>query len=494
MNYIEMTKKIIDECCFTTYTRDFSNEGGERHDGGKLSGDPAHVCHRGNFFSAQLLNSQFYKIQGVRSKRNYFHDLEFIKFLRNYKEVIQVPFEDAMKSDKKVILEMEMHACTESPRPLESIKEKFFDDLFQDKNILEKMRNGTFFIFLYYGYEADDFSKRLFEHDKFNSHYEMFETVLTEYDLPSNSLIILSSNLNGYSYLENYSFKNKFVNVIYDNATEFQAFKHIPRGGFQDYTFDEYIENIKKADKKLLRISRTTHPYRDCMLYFLAQNNYIDDSLIDHTFFQSDYINEFYRGKTEWIKSQTRINNNEITNGSDILEIEGLKDDEIIENIQKQVPFIASKYERKYGVREGAHPPNEAIPFDVYKKTFFSWVSTSASDQITKTFINMSTFNPVLHFHPLVWFGEPKTIQRFKEYGYKSYDWLVDESYDAETHMLKKWNMNIQQIHKIMKTPTETLINLIIENRDVLEHNQNLLYKCESINRMLTKFYGIINE
>jgi len=66
--------------------------------------------------------------------------------------------------------------------------------------------------------------------------------------------------------------------------------------------------------------------------------------------------------------------------------------------------------------------------------------------------------------------------------------------YDAETHMLKKWNMNIQQIHKIMKTPTETLINLIIENRDVLEHNQNLLYKCESINRMLTKFYGIINE
>jgi len=54
--------------------------------------------------------------------------------------------------------------------------------------------------------------------------------------------------------------------------------------------------------------------------------------------------------------------------------------------------------------------------------------------------------------------------------------------------------MNIQQIHKIMKTPTETLINLIIENRDVLEHNQNLLYKCESINRMLTKFYGIINE
>ncbi len=101
-----------------------------------------------------MLNSQFYKIQGVRSKRNYFHDLEFIKFLRNYKEVIQVPFEDAMKSDKKVILEMEMHACTESPRPLESIKEKFFDDLFQDKNILEKMRNGTFFIFLYYGYES----------------------------------------------------------------------------------------------------------------------------------------------------------------------------------------------------------------------------------------------------------------------------------------------------------------------------------------------------
>jgi hypothetical protein len=475
MKYIDVVKNIVEECCFTTYTKNFINEG-ESWDGGVLSGDPSQVCHTGDFFSANLLNSNFYKIQGVRTHRNYFHDLEIIKFLRHYKkEVRQVSFETAMKSDKKVILEMEMHACTDSPRPLETIKEKFFDDLFQDRDILERMRNGTFFIFLYYGYEADDFTIKLFQRDKFKCHYDMFETVLSEYNLPSNSLIILSSNLNGYSDTKKYHFKNTPVNVIYENATEFQPFKHIPRGGFQDYTFDEYIHNIKNADKKLLRISRTSHPYRDCMLYFLTQNNYIDDSLIDHFYFEGDYLNEFYSQKKH-------------------IDGKGIKDEDIIRKIKEQTPYIASDYEKKFGVGAypGAHPPNEAIPFDVYKKTIFSWVSTSASDQRTKVFINMSTFNPVLHFHPLVWFGEPNNNKRFKESGYKTFDWLLDESYDEETDMFKKWKKVTKEIHKIMNIPKDTLINLIIDNRDTLEHNQNLLYKCNSIEKILRKFHSIM--
>jgi len=496
VEYIDIVKDIIDNFCFTSTPNSFSNEGAPDHNGEPLSGDPALVAMPHDFFSAHLLQANFYRLrkhyksavgirdEWVKSGRTYFHDVNLINFLRNYKKVEHVSFEDAMKSDKKVILEMELHACSMNPKSYESIKEKFFDKLFLDRDILQKMRDGKFFIFLYYGFEADDMTVSTKPKDKFKCLYEMFETVLSEYNLPSNSLFILSSNLNGYEQEKEYNFKKSFVNVIFENATEFQSFKHIPLGGFSDYTFDEHIHNMRNSDKRLLRISRTRHPHRDCMLYFLEQNNYIDDSIIEQSGFSGDYLNGFY-SKKEFIDGR------------------GVKDPDIIRKIKEQIPYVASRYEKKYGL-SGKHPPNEAIPFDVYKKTIFSWASLSLPDQLTKVFINMSTFNPVLHFHPILWLGESNFIKKFKESGYKSFDWLFDESYDKIVDPnnssstgdmpIEKWNIHMKGINKVMSFDRDYLVNIIIDNRDTLEHNQNLLYKCKSIEKIFRKFHSIVSS
>ena len=66
------------------------------------------------------------------------------------------------------------------------------------------MRQGKFLIFLYYGWEADDFRDPDRPTDKYRNWYEMFRSVLIDYKLPTNSIIIAQSNLLGYKNEKEY--------------------------------------------------------------------------------------------------------------------------------------------------------------------------------------------------------------------------------------------------------------------------------------------------
>ena len=124
----------------------------------------------------------------------------------------------------------------------------------------------------------------------------------------------------------------------------------------------------------------------------------------------------------------------------------------------------------------------------------FSWVNPSLPDKKNYVFINQSTFSPVLHYHPILWFGHTHLIKCFKEYGYKSFDWLFDESYDELTSDLDKFKANVKQVDKVMNMDKDYLIDLMWDNRDTLQHNRDLFIERKSIERIIRKLYGIINE
>ena len=140
------------------------------------------------------------------------------------------------------------------------------------------------------------------------------------------------------------------------------------------------------------------------------------------------------------------------------------------------------------------HISNEPIDNLVYENSFFSWVSPSLPDKRDYIFINQSTFSPILHYHPILWFGHTNIIKYFKQCGFKSFDWLFDESYDTIDSDLDKFKHNIKEVDKIMNMDKKSLIDLMWDNREILQHNRNLLLECKSIERILTKLYEILNE
>lgn len=443
------------------------------------------------------LNEVFsHKSYELNSKKQTFHNREIYKYLKNNKQDKDIAFSSIKNFSGNVIVQAGLHPVSEVSNPIECTRTHFIDKFLSDDIVLEKMRNGTMTLFLYQGWEAEDFTNSKLSYptkfDKYNSLYEMFKSVLDDYQLPKKSIVIISSNLYGNDVKEDYG-----VNIIYDNCMEMNSF--IGRASSSDerykmdydYSVDEYLENVKTSNKVICRMSRTKDSQRDFMLYYIYRLKWLDKSLIEHKFFNNDNLenNSLYDLAKEFC-----MKNDELKYLAKYFD--KVQDTKILDKINKDLPFTASDIEKhKSFVPQTIHS-NLPIPYDVYKKTIFSWVSTSLPDRKDMIFLNQSTFNPILHYHPILWLSYPNTTKYFKKCGYKSYDWLFESEskIDNSEFFHERFVYNIHEIYKIMNMSKDELYNKLKDNKDVLVHNRNLLLECKSIERIITKLYGVLNE
>jgi len=417
-----------------------------------------------------------------------FHYTDHIDRLEKYyekygKDDYTVTYEEAIQNkDKKIIVCMGFH-----PRQwnVQTLRINFFDKLFEDKILLGLLQTGRAYLYLYFGYEADNF---YFKQTNGLSYDKIFSDTLKDYDLPNNSIIIHSSNSAGPDqHLANYGETTDCVKYIYETAYESQTFTSVKGTLDINYTVDDYLNNCKKADKKLLRINRTSLNSRDVMLSYLYKKNLLNDCLIEHKSFGLDEQN--------LIDYSSGVLNNSYNLGlSNIMKYIKIKNTDIDE-IRKLTPFISSDLEKNGDVGMIDIFSNESIPHDVYKKTIFSWVSTSLSEREDQVFINTSTYNPILYYHPIVYHGNLETARYMHLDGYLSYNWFYnEEKQDLFFHNQGRLAISINEIDKIMSMDKDSLIDLITDNKHILQFNRDKLLTCDSIRRIINRLHYILNE
>ena len=76
---------------------------------------------------------------------------------------------------------------------------------------------------------------------------------------------------------------------------------------------------------------------------------------------------------------------------------------------------------------------------------------------------------------PFIIIGQPGTLARLKELGYKTFSDFWDESYDQELDPLTRMNKISNLVEQLSKFTTEDLKSLIGNAKDILEHNINIL-------------------
>lgn len=76
---------------------------------------------------------------------------------------------------------------------------------------------------------------------------------------------------------------------------------------------------------------------------------------------------------------------------------------------------------------------------------------------------------------PFIVFAQYGVIKLLKEFGFKTFDWLVDESYDNELDDKKRFEMVLVETKKLLDTPFDELKSKIEKNYDVLEHNHKMV-------------------
>lgn len=460
---------ILDNFAFTTINQDFNYF--EDFQGIPLANQ--------NFYLNELFNSEKYQI---KNSDKFYQSEDFRKILKDIEPPECIPWPNALDSEKKLILQMVLHP---GRHHFDRMKTLFFDKILTDR-VVERMQKKTMYLFLYFGFEADSFSSNEFyTFGEYKNYYEMFDAVFDEYNLPKNSIIILSSNSLGKVQEKKY-YKNKEPRLatIFDNVYEAKTFTEIKGEVNLDYTFNDYIENINSADLKMLRTSRTQHYSRDIMLYWLTNSKKIESTLVEQNKFYNDnmFLNKL--GEIKKLAYDRNYTNKELFNF----------DDSLIQKIENTLPLVASDYEKSTPVPKDRIYSNEVIPHDIYTKTIFSWVSTSIPDRFTQVFINSSTFNPILYYHPLAWNGNPQTVSSFKDSGFKSYDFLFNETYDTIEWDVERLLLSIIDIERVLSIPKQELIDILVENKDTMEHNRNLLFECKSITRIIKKLHNYICE
>ena len=440
-----------------------------------------------NYFLEIFFNRDFFNIEGTGETQYSFGNSEYNKWLETSEEPQRVSMETALAEDKNIILSYNLHPRIDKD-DIRQYRTNFFDKIFSDIEILEGVKTGKITLFLYFGYEADNFYS--FDESVMGNYSKIFNEVIKDYNLPKNAIIILSSNLMGpdleKEYVEHTNEEIKF-GVIYANVCEIEAFKSVKGTVDPDYTFDDYIENVKKSKKTLLRINRTHSVSRDIMLWYLYTSKNLDKAIIEH----------------QKMLNQPNIFAHELEKFRNICELSGkdyLKkyfewDMSLYNKINSNLPIIASSFEKNNELPMGDVFSNEPIPHDVYENTILSWVSTSLAYRNDQVFINASTFNPILNYHPIIYTGNYKTVHYLKQCGFRGYNFLYDEeSVDNKETEFQRLVLSIDSIENILKLSKDELVNLLIENRQIMEDNRKVLFECRSIYTMLVSLTDLLKS
>lgn len=109
------------------------------------------------------------------------------------------------------------------------------------------------------------------------------------------------------------------------------------------------------------------------------------------------------------------------------------------------------------------------IPVDIYNQSYYSIVAET-------TFFNEYNHytekiaKPIVALRPFIVFAGQHYLKNLKSIGFKTFDLIIDESYDSIADNYDRWSAAIYQIKSLcLKDPKLVLSTL----REVLEHNKN---------------------
>ncbi len=132
-----------------------------------------------------------------------------------------------------------------------------------------------------------------------------------------------------------------------------------------------------------------------------------------------------------------------------------------------------------------------SLPTAIYNNANYSIVTETVSpsqvkDQIGRTpFITEKTTKCLMGGRIFVMFGPAGTLDKLKQYGYKTFSSIIDESYDTVKDDRQRYKQAFQQVIKLAQLdPSETYANTI----EILRHNQNTLLDNRTRLENLRKF------
>jgi hypothetical protein len=118
---------------------------------------------------------------------------------------------------------------------------------------------------------------------------------------------------------------------------------------------------------------------------------------------------------------------------------------------------------------------SQIVPCSIYNNCYYSLITeTNAVNEFN--FFTEKTVKPVLAKRLFVVIAGQGFLKTLKSYGFKTFDTVIDESYDLEPDHATRWTMALEQV-KYLTTLDPTKVQEKI--KEIVEHNHNLMINYE---------------
>jgi hypothetical protein len=121
---------------------------------------------------------------------------------------------------------------------------------------------------------------------------------------------------------------------------------------------------------------------------------------------------------------------------------------------------------------------SQIIPVSIYNQTAYTIVAETWGTDNRFTFNTEKIVKPILAKRLFLVASNQYYLRNLRAMGFKTFDSILDESYDVEPDVKKRCDMIGQQIQYLINQPQEKILEQI---RPIVEHNQHVMLKTDWI-------------
>jgi|688.fasta_scaffold283330_2 hypothetical protein len=140
-----------------------------------------------------------------------------------------------------------------------------------------------------------------------------------------------------------------------------------------------------------------------------------------------------------------------------------------------------------YGIKMNL---SQIVPLEIYNNCYYTLITeTNAVNEFN--FFTEKTVKPILAKRLFVVIAGQGFLKTLKSYGFKTFDTVIDESYDLESNHETRWAMALEQVKYLTSTDPVIVQEKI---KEIVEHNYHLIINYEWYDDLAIKLRSTIEQ
>lgn len=285
-------------------------------------------------------------------------------------------------------------------------------------------------------------------------HYKWFNALSSRYNLSPTSLIIISANLRAPETFHELCEKKLIVN----------NFTILPYNYFRENVW--FLDNMKISNSNeylpFLKSNRTRRKKKHFLCFNRVQKNHrllMFYELRTNPKFHDKYITSL--GPSDFPREMGDLLN--FVGDSELR----LKMFEFYRNYDFSVPYV-------YDEPDLENNKADVLNTQAHMDTFINVVTESLTCE-NSIFFSEKIYKPIYMLQPFILFGNPNSLRKLKELGFKTFDMWWDESYDSEIDMIQRFKKIVNVMEEISSWDYDKCFRITNEMEDVLIHNFKIM-------------------